>query len=96
MTDCWVQKTVDLFASGLHGNLKSRMKGHIYCAVDNNVLIVSIAYKDVTYSYRKENIIEAIHEGLNVNDVAKEIEYDYAAILRKVFFCNGSIKHAQI
>lgn len=92
MTD-WVQKTADLFASSLHGNLKSRVKGHIYCAIENENLVVSIAYKNVTYSYRKEDIIEAIHDGVNVNDIAREIEYDYAGILRKVFFVNGGIKH---
>lgn len=95
MTD-WVQKTIDLFASSLHGNLKSRMKGHIYCAVEDGNLIVSISYKDVTYSYKKEHIIDAIHNGITVNDIAKEIEYDYADILRKVFFCNASVKHSQI
>lgn len=92
MTD-WVEKTLQLFASSLHGNLKSRVRGHVYCAIEGEDLVVSIAYKDVTYSYRKDNILDCIHHNVTVNEIAKEIEYDYSAILRKIFFINGGVKH---
>lgn len=92
----WQAKTLELFAEGLYRNLKSRVKGHVWCSISNNELKCSIEYRDVTYSFKKKDMIENINKGITVNDVAKEIEYGYTDILRKVFFYNTTVKHTQI
>lgn len=77
------------FTINLHGYLKCAVRGNVFCRVVDDELIVHINRKDVTFSYKKENIIEAIASGLDAEKLSRDILSEYKKVLNIVFFVNG-------
>lgn len=92
--ESWTNQLNTLFSSSLHGNLKSKIKGHIFCKIENDELKVTIEYKNVNYIYKCSDMFNNIYHGLTVDAVSKDILADYKKILDKIFFLNGGSRYA--
>lgn len=89
----WTNQILTLFSSSLHGNLKSKIKGHIFSKIENNELKVTIEYKNVNYIYKHSDMLSSIHQGLTVEQISEDIISDYKKVLNKIFFLNGGSRH---
>jgi hypothetical protein len=78
-----------LFSKSLFDQLKTRVKGHVFCKVVNDILVVSIDTKEgIDYGYTMENFAhELSFKGLEAEPLAEMIVKEYRKeLLRKFLY----------
>lgn len=76
------------FSVSLHAKLKEKVRGHVFCRIEDDSLYVKIEHRTVLTTYRKDDMMSAICRGVTTDDIVNEVVGIHRTSLKKVFLIN--------